>query len=69
MILVDVRQFKFSVLYLHHVQKALVEIFFIKNLLAIKLMITLLIIGSCLILLKTQLLNALSTFIKSYLAL
>lgn len=40
MILVDVRQFKFSVLYLHHVQKTLVEIFFIKNLLALQLSIS-----------------------------
>jgi hypothetical protein len=40
MILVDVRQFKFSVLYLSHVQKAPVEIFFIKNLLALQLSIS-----------------------------
>jgi len=37
MILVDVRQFKLSVLYLQHVQKAPVEVFFIKNLLALQL--------------------------------
>lgn len=40
MILVDVRRFKLSVLYLHHVQKAPVEIFFIKNLLALQLSIS-----------------------------